>query len=111
MQKRHILISPPGCYNARLGGFRFWAGVAALGGLQEVAMATRKLRLIYPPSLLREPIVSQLIRRFDLQVNILLARIELEEGWLVVEMNGPESVLEQAESWLRDQGIDLQPPD
>lgn len=73
-------------------------------------MAIRRLRLNYPPSLLREPIVSQLIRRFDLQVNILLARIELEEGWLEVELNGAEPVLDQAESWLRDQGIDLQPP-
>ncbi len=72
-------------------------------------MAIRKLRLIYPPSLLREPIVYQLIRRYDLQVNILLARIELEEGWLEVELNGPAPLLDEAESWLREQGIDLQP--
>ncbi len=72
-------------------------------------MAIRKLRLVYPPSLLREPIVFQLIRRFDLQVNILLARIELEEGWLEVELQGPAATLDEAESWLREQGIDVQP--
>ncbi len=72
-------------------------------------MAIRKLRLVYPPSLLREPIVYQLIRRFDLQVNILLARIELEEGWLEVELNGPAPLLDESESWLREQGIDIQP--
>jgi hypothetical protein len=73
-------------------------------------MATRALRLNYPPSLLREPIVYQLIRRFDLQVNIVRARIELEEGWLDVEISGPEPVLEQAAAWLREQGIDVQSP-
>ena len=72
-------------------------------------MAIRKLRLVYPPSLLREPIVYQLIRRFDLQVNILLARMELEEGWLEVELQGPAAILDEADSWLREQGIDVQP--
>jgi ABC-type methionine transport system ATPase subunit len=73
-------------------------------------MATRTLRLGYPPSLLREPIVYQLIRQFDLQVNIVRARIELEEGWLDVELSGPEPILDQAEAWLRQQGIELQTP-
>jgi ABC-type methionine transport system ATPase subunit len=72
-------------------------------------MATRRLRLSYPPSLLREPVVYQLIRRFDLQVNILRAQIELEEGWLEVELKGSKAVLDQAQAWLQQQGIDLQP--
>ncbi|HET7009501.1 MAG TPA: NIL domain-containing protein [Anaerolineales bacterium] len=72
-------------------------------------MATRIVRLNYPPSLLREPIVFQLIRRFDLQVNITRAQIELDEGWLEVELSGPGPVLDQAEAWLREQGIDIQP--
>ena len=85
------------------------AGVDHLGGTPEVAMATRTLRLSYPPSLLREPIVYQLIRRFDLQVNIVRARIELEEGWLEIELTGADPVLSQAETWLRGQGIDILP--
>jgi ABC-type methionine transport system ATPase subunit len=59
--------------------------------------------------LLREPVVYQLIRRFDLQVNILRAQIELEEGWLEVELKGSKAVLDQAQAWLQQQGIDLQP--
>jgi ABC-type methionine transport system ATPase subunit len=72
-------------------------------------MPTRTLRLNYPPSLLRQPILNQLIVRFELTVNILQAQITLEEGWLEVEMLGEDQEIEQAISWLEEEGIEVEP--
>lgn len=72
-------------------------------------MPTRTLRLNYPPSLLRQPILNQLIVRFELTVNILQAQIALEEGWLEVEVLGEDQEIEQAISWLEEEGIEVVP--
>ncbi len=70
-------------------------------------MATRAVRLVYPPSLLNRPIINQLIRRFELTVNILRAQISLEEGWLEVEFTGETSEIDRAMGWLTSEGIEV----
>ena len=70
-------------------------------------MPTRTLRLNYPATLLRQPILHQLIRAFDLSVNILRAQISLEVGWLEIQADGPESELDRAQAWLNEQGIEV----
>jgi ABC-type methionine transport system ATPase subunit len=70
-------------------------------------MPTRTLRLNYPATMLRQPILNQLIRSFDLSVNILRAQISLEEGWLEIQADGPETELDRAQAWLNEQGIEV----
>jgi ABC-type methionine transport system ATPase subunit len=70
-------------------------------------MPTRTLRLNYPPSLLRQPILHRLIKNSDLTVNILQAQISIEEGWLEVQMTGSQMDIERAEDWLRGEGIEV----
>jgi ABC-type methionine transport system ATPase subunit len=70
-------------------------------------MPTRTLRLNYPATLLRQPILHQLIRTFDLSVNILRAQISLDEGWLEIQAEGTDAELERAQAWLRQQGIEV----
>ncbi len=68
-------------------------------------MATTILRLNYPPSLIRQPIINQLIRAFNITVNILQAKIGLEDGWLEVHMTGDQAEVERAIAWLTAQGL------
>ena len=70
-------------------------------------MPTRILRLNYPPSLLRQPILNRLIRRFDINVNIVQAHITLEEGWLEIETTGDDEEIDRAFKWLEDEGIEI----
>ena len=70
-------------------------------------MPNRTLRLNYPAALLRQPIVQQLIRAFNVSVNILRAQISLEEAWLEIEVEGAETELDRAEAWLELQGIEV----
>jgi ABC-type methionine transport system ATPase subunit len=72
-------------------------------------MPSRSLRLNYPAALLRQPILNELIRTFDLSVNILRAQISLEEGWLELQVDGAESELDRAIAWLDQQGIQVIP--
>ena len=70
-------------------------------------MPNRTLRLNYPAALLRQPILQQLIRKFNVSVNIVRAQITLEEGWLEIEVEGDDGELARAEDWLKGQGIEV----
>ncbi|HID85148.1 MAG TPA: hypothetical protein EYP54_08640, partial [Anaerolineales bacterium] len=57
-------------------------------------MITLLARLTYPSDLLDVPVVSQLIRRFNITLNIHRAEIGLESGWLEAHLGG--------DCWLRN---------
>lgn len=71
-------------------------------------MPDRTLRLIYPPSLLREPVLNRFIRRFDLVVNILQANITMEEGWLDIRVTGDKAEIQRSIAWLEEEGLTVQ---
>lgn len=71
-------------------------------------MSDRVIRLIYPASLLHVPIINQLIRQYDLTVNILKAQIGENQGWLEIQLAGAPLVIDDAIVWLKAQGIDVQ---
>jgi D-methionine transport system ATP-binding protein len=71
-------------------------------------MSDRIIRLIYPASLLHVPIINQLIRQYDLTVNILRAQISENQGWLEVQLAGAPLVIDDAIAWLKSQGIEIQ---
>jgi ABC-type methionine transport system ATPase subunit len=75
--------------------------------LLEDSMPTRTLRLIYPPTLLRRPIINQVILDFEVSINILQAQVNLEEGWLEVQISGENREIARAMAWLEEIGIQV----
>jgi ABC-type methionine transport system ATPase subunit len=73
----------------------------------EATMAEQSVRLTYPPSLLKTPIIYQLIRQYDVTVNILRAQLSQEQGWLVIHLSGEERMVNDAITWLKAQGIQV----
>jgi ABC-type methionine transport system ATPase subunit len=71
-------------------------------------MTDQDIRLIYPKKLLREPVISQLIRRYDLTVNILQARIGDGGRWMKVRLAGQQSDIDKAIAWLISLGIEIE---
>jgi len=69
------------------------------------SQVTRTLRLQYPAALVREPILTRLIRQFDLTVSILGAQIGVDEGWVELTASGPASELDRAVAWLTAEGL------
>jgi ABC-type methionine transport system ATPase subunit len=74
---------------------------------KEANMGARILRLVYPPALISKPILYQLIKRFQIEVNIREAHITLEEGWLEVELNGETKELNRAVQFLEEKVIEV----
>jgi D-methionine transport system ATP-binding protein len=71
-------------------------------------MTKQLVRLVYPASLLSVPVINQLIRRFDLTVNILRAEIGSDQGWIEVQLAGESLVIDEAIAWLQSQGVQVQ---
>jgi len=73
-------------------------------------MATKRLVLNFPPHLLDQPVTYQLIKKFDLMVNILRARVTpKEQGRLVVEITGRKKDLEAGLHFVAEVGVSIQP--
>lgn len=68
-------------------------------------MSDQIVRLTYPVAMLSVPVINQLIRRFELTVNILRAQIGGEDRWLEVQLAGNPITIDEAIAWLREQGI------
>lgn len=71
-------------------------------------MTDQVVRLVYPESLLSVPVINQLIRRYNITVNILRAQIGGEDRWLVVQLAGDPTTIDEAINWLEDQGIEVE---
>lgn len=66
----------------------------------------KNIHLTFPPDLSGKPIVSDLVRRYDLTVNILKAQITpRKEGHLTLELSGGEENCLKGITYLRGQEI------
>ena len=63
----------------------------------------------FPPNLIDKPIISDAVRKYNFQFNILKAYITPEEeGTLVIELIGEEKNLENIEKDLKEMGVKVQ---
>ncbi len=70
----------------------------------------RKVVLHFPHEQVDKPIVSRLVRDFDMDFNILKAQITpREEGLMVLELVGEESNFQSSLRYLEEQGVIIQP--
>ncbi|HET6917578.1 MAG TPA: NIL domain-containing protein [Acidimicrobiales bacterium] len=70
-------------------------------------MTSDRVKLTFPPDLVREPIMGELVRRFDVLPNIRRADVRDEVGWIVCEMSGTQEALVEALDWLEDLGVEV----
>ncbi len=64
----------------------------------------------FPQTLIDEPIISQLVRKYDLEFNILRASITpKQEGLMIIVLEGGEDQLATALSEAREKGVRIEP--
>ncbi len=74
------------------------------------AQIIKNIMLHYPKKLTDKPIISNLIKDYDLTVNISRARIDQdEEGTLVIEISGEKINVDAGLGYLKDLGITFKP--
>jgi len=74
-------------------------------------MAKRRLKLVFPPELIREPVIYHFGEQFNVVTNILRANVEMDKGWVILELEGDGEELDLAVSWLTAKGISVEPAD
>lgn len=67
---------------------------------------TIKVSLTFPPSKLTFPLMTILVRKYELEVNILHADIRMNKtGKLIVELSGEKKNIDEALQFIEEQGI------
>ena len=64
-----------------------------------------KVRLTFPESEVRRPVLATMVRRFDVEPNIRRADVEEHRGWILCEVVGEAGQVDAALDWLRGEGI------
>ncbi len=70
-------------------------------------MPTQRWHLTFPEHLVREPVVYRLVRDHDLVINLRRADIDVEVGWIVLEVSGDRERLAAARAFLEGVGVDV----
>jgi hypothetical protein len=47
------------------------------------------------------------VDQFHLSINILRAKVDPNEGWLEIEVEGPSDTITTAKAWLVEQGLEV----
>lgn len=64
--------------------------------------------LSYPRTLIKEPILYHLVKKFDLIFNIRGASVSEEMGLVALEFEGTRDQIERAIVWLRSSGVTVE---
>jgi ABC-type methionine transport system ATPase subunit len=65
------------------------------------------VRLTFPQDLVRQPVIGELARRFDVLANIRRADVSEDVGWIVCELDGDQTRVDEAIAWMRGIGVDV----
>ena len=72
-------------------------------------MYTRIYFLRFPKETSDQPIISQLVRRYDIEFNILKADIlPQREGIMIIELKGLRENVQEALTYLKDLGVKVE---
>ncbi|SEM43201.1 4Fe-4S dicluster domain-containing protein [Syntrophus gentianae] len=73
-------------------------------------MYSKKVIIHYSAGIVEQPIIYQLVKKYDLIFNILKARIfPRREGVIVLELSGEKENFDQGVHFLREMGLRVEP--
>ena len=72
-------------------------------------MVKRRVMFTFPQELIKEPIIYNLGRQFQVVTNIRRADISEDKGWAVLELEGKEEDIEQVIAWVIGKGVRVDP--
>ncbi|MDC0035465.1 NIL domain-containing protein [Chloroflexi bacterium] len=72
-------------------------------------MATKRVKFTFPQELIKEPVIYKLGIDFSIVTNIRRADIRDDMGWVVLELEGDEKVVEDGLKWVTSTGVRVDP--
>lgn len=70
-------------------------------------MTSVRVHLTFPEALIKEPVISRLVRDQDVLVNIRRANVDENVGWMICEIDGDNEAVERAIAWLTELGVEV----
>lgn len=65
------------------------------------------VRLTFPPGPATEPVIYEIVKRFDVVPNIRRAAIHDHTGWMVLDLAGSQAGLDAAIEYMTGRGVDV----
>jgi len=72
-------------------------------------MVKRQVMFTFPEELVKEPIIHNLSRQFEIVTNIRRADVSESRGWVVLELEGEEKGIEEGIAWVISKGVRVDP--
>ena len=72
-------------------------------------MTRRRLKLLFTSSLVKEPVIYQLGRKFEIVTNIRRADVTRDQGWVLLEVSGDPEELDKGVEYLESRGVTVEP--
>ncbi len=72
-------------------------------------MSKRRVMFTFPQELIKEPIIYNLSRKFNVITNIRRADVTENKGWVMLELEGEEKDIEQGIAWVTRKGVRVDP--
>jgi len=69
----------------------------------------RRLWLMYPPKLIKTPVIWELGHKFPVVTNVRQCSVTDEIGIVCLELEGERTQLKAAIAWLEKKGINVEP--
>ena len=69
----------------------------------------QRLWLMFPPKLIKKPLVWEVGHKFKIVTNIRQANVTDEIGIVCLELDGVRSEVGRAITWLEKQGVNVEP--
>lgn len=72
-------------------------------------MTRQRVKFTFVQDLIKEPVIWKLGREFEIVTNIRRADVTDQRGWVVLELDGESDEIDRGLSWVRDQGVRVDP--
>lgn len=72
-------------------------------------MGRKRIRLTFPETLIKEPIIYELGHEFRVVTNIRMADVDESVGWVILELDGDEGEINRALDWVEAKGVRVDP--
>ena len=72
-------------------------------------MANKRVKFTFPQGLIKQPVIYQLGKDFEVVTNIRRADVRDDMGWVVLELEGEDEVINDSLKWVVSTGVRVDP--
>ena len=72
-------------------------------------MSTKGVRFTFPSELIKEPVIYKLGMDFEIVTNIRRADVRDSMGWVVLELEGDDEIIQNGLDWVASTGVRVDP--